>query len=97
MRQSQQVTFLIVDDDEVAVMSIQRALRKLRLVNPVEIAGDGQEALDLLRGVRSAAIPRPYIILLDLNMPRMGGVGVSGRGARGCRIDQLSGLRAHHL
>jgi CheY-like chemotaxis protein len=74
MTTAEQVTFLIVDDDEVAVMSIQRALSKLRLVLPVELAKDGQEALDLLRGVRSAAIERPYIILLDLNMPRMGGL-----------------------
>ena len=44
------VTFLIVDDDEVAVMAIRRALNKMRFVNPVEVVGDGQEALDLLRG-----------------------------------------------
>ncbi len=74
MSQTEQVTFLIVDDDEVAVMAIQRALKKLRLVNPVKIARDGQEALDLLRGKNSVAIKRPYIILLDLNMPRMGGL-----------------------
>lgn len=74
MSQAEQVTFLIVDDDEVAVMAIKRALKKLRLVNPVEVAKDGQEALDLLRGTKSAAIERPFIILLDLNMPRMGGL-----------------------
>ncbi|AUR00115.1 response regulator [Phaeobacter inhibens] len=74
MTNRESVTFLIVDDDEVAVMAIKRALKKLRLVNPIEVVGDGQEALDLLRGVNSAALERPYIILLDLNMPRMGGL-----------------------
>ncbi|MEK0165389.1 response regulator [Phaeobacter sp. A36a-5a] len=74
MTNKESVTFLIVDDDEVAVMAIKRALKKLRLVNPVEVVGDGQEALDLLRGVNAAALERPYIILLDLNMPRMGGL-----------------------
>lgn len=73
MTVSDRVTFLIVDDDQVAVMSIQRALKKLRLVNPVEVAVDGQEALDRLRGERGNQISRPYIILLDLNMPRMDG------------------------
>ncbi|AHD08482.1 response regulator [Phaeobacter gallaeciensis] len=74
MTNRESVTFLIVDDDEVAVMAIKRALKKLRLVNPIEVVGDGQEALDLLRGVNSTALERPYIILLDLNMPRMGGL-----------------------
>jgi CheY-like chemotaxis protein len=74
MMDKETVTFLIVDDDEVAVMAIRRALNKMRFVNPVEVVGDGQEALDLLRGVNSKALAKPYIILLDLNMPRMGGL-----------------------
>ncbi|SHI33327.1 response regulator [Wenxinia saemankumensis] len=69
---SHDVTFLIVDDDRVSVMAIERAIRKLRLDNPIEVAGDGLEALDRLReGPRDL---RPYIILLDLHMPRMGGL-----------------------
>ena len=39
------VTFLVVDDDDVAIMGMQRAIRKLDLSNPVEIARDGEEAL----------------------------------------------------
>ncbi|MEM1360952.1 MAG: response regulator [Pseudomonadota bacterium] len=73
MNIANKVTFLIVDDDKVAVMSIQRALKKLRLLNPVEVAVDGQEALDRLRGETEGEIVKPYIILLDLNMPRMDG------------------------
>lgn len=69
------VQFVIVDDDEVSVMAIMRALRKLRIVNPVHVARDGQEALDLLRGKPDAPrLPKPYIITLDLNMPRMDGL-----------------------
>lgn len=74
MTRSKRPTFLVVDDDAVAVMAIKRALRKLRIVNEVKVVGDGQEALDLLRGTHSAALKQPYIILLDLNMPRMGGL-----------------------
>ena len=69
-----EVTFLIVDDDEVSVMSMERAIRKLRLTNPVKVAHDGQAALELLRQNGTARVRAPFIILLDLNMPRMGGL-----------------------
>ena len=66
------VTFLIVDDDEVAIMGMKRAIRKLELSNPVEIARNGEEALALLRDGRT--VRKPFIVTLDLNMPRMGGL-----------------------
>lgn len=66
-----EVTLFIVDDDDIDAIALERALRKLRLLNTVRRARDGQEALDQLR---SGAIAAPYIILLDLNMPRMGGL-----------------------
>lgn len=66
-----EVTLLIVDDDDIDAIALERALLKLRLLNKVQRARDGREALELLRG---GAIPAPYIILLDLNMPRMNGL-----------------------
>ncbi|MEZ8185939.1 response regulator [Shewanella sp. 5S214] len=66
-----QVTIFIVDDDDVDVIGIERALKKLRIANPTIRAKDGIEALELLR---KKAIAKPYIILLDINMPRMGGI-----------------------
>lgn len=71
----QSVKFLIVDDDDISVMAIQRAMKKLNIVNPVQVAKDGIEALEFLRGAadKDKVIP-PYIITLDLNMPRMGGL-----------------------
>ena len=53
---------------------MQRAIRKLELANPVEIARNGEEALSKLRGYGSGAVSRPFIVTLDLNMPRMGGL-----------------------
>lgn len=66
-----EVTLLIVDDDDIDAIALERALVKLRWRNKVQRARDGREALDLLK---AGAIPAPYIILLDLNMPRMNGL-----------------------
>lgn len=62
---------LLVDDDRVDVMTVKRALKELKIVNPVTTAGNGIEALEILRGSNEA---RPGLILLDLNMPKMGGI-----------------------
>jgi CheY-like chemotaxis protein len=64
-------TILLVEDDDIDAMIVQRAFKKLRIVNPIVRAKDGIVALELLR---NASVSRPYIILLDLNMPRMGGL-----------------------
>ncbi len=69
------VNILLVDDDKVDVMAIKRSFRDLKIANPIIEAQDGIEALARLRGVDGYEIvPRPYLILLDLNMPRMGGL-----------------------
>ena len=69
------VNILLVEDDKVDVMAFRRALHDIRVSNPLHVAGDGIEALDMLRGENGrAALPRPCLVLLDLNMPRMGGI-----------------------
>jgi CheY-like chemotaxis protein len=66
---------LLVDDDEVDVMNVQRAFKKNNISNPLYVAANGLEALELLRGQGAAAIPSPRrLILLDLNMPKMNGL-----------------------
>src|SRR5437879_6124904 len=70
------LNILLVEDDELDVMSIRRAFKKNNIVNPLYVARDGVEALAMLRGEPGAlAIPdQRQLILLDLNMPRMGGI-----------------------
>lgn len=69
------IRILLVEDDEVDVLAIQRALKKKRVVNALAVAKDGIEALEILRGENGhQVLPRPHIILLDLNMPRMNGL-----------------------
>jgi len=66
-----QMPILLVEDDDVDVMTMRRALKDLRVTNPLYVAGDGEAGVALLRDV---AKPRPCVILLDLNMPRMNGI-----------------------
>ena len=67
-----QLNILLVEDDEVDVMNVQRAFKKNNIANPLFLASNGLEGLDLLRG---NTIPRDRrIILLDLNMPKMNGI-----------------------
>lgn len=69
------LTFLVVEDDDVDYWAAERALSSLQLTNPVVRAHDGVEALDILRGEEGhTALTEPLMILLDLNMPRMGGL-----------------------
>lgn len=68
------VNILLVEDDEIDVMVIKRAFKKLDIKNKLFIARDGLEALSILRGNgNGSALRPPYMILLDLNMPRMNG------------------------
>ena len=71
------ITILIADDDADDRMMASEALEESRLANDLRFAEDGEELLDYLyhRGkfAREEDSPRPGLILLDLNMPRMDG------------------------
>ena len=67
-----QLNILLVEDDQVDVMNVQRAFTKNKIANPLRVAGNGVEALEKLG---SGEIPlHRLLILLDLNMPRMNGI-----------------------
>lgn len=68
------LNILLVDDDEVDVMTVKRAFSKANITNKVYVATDGIEALSLLR--RDGVPPARRLVLLDLNMPRMSGIEV---------------------
>lgn len=70
------INILLVEDDEVDVMNVQRAFKKNNITNPLYFASNGLEALSILRGSdRQLNIPQGRrLILLDLNMPKMNGI-----------------------
>lgn len=73
MKDPQEVAILLVEDDSVDQEAIRRALKNLRIANPLVVAENGLEALHVLRGNHHDGLERPHLVLLDLNMPRMNG------------------------
>jgi CheY-like chemotaxis protein len=66
------LNILLVEDDEVDVMNVRRAFKKNNICNPLWVAGNGLDGLEMLR---SGDMPRDRrLVLLDLNMPRMNGI-----------------------
>jgi CheY-like chemotaxis protein len=72
----QQLSILLVEDDEVDVMNVQRALKKNSATSTLYRAANGIEALTMLRTNSQIAQANNsrLLILLDLNMPKMGGI-----------------------
>jgi CheY-like chemotaxis protein len=66
------VTILLVDDDDVDVMGVKRVCKKLEICSPIIRARDGVEGLALIRKLETAR--QSYIVLLDINLPRMNGL-----------------------
>jgi two-component system response regulator len=75
----EQVILLVEDNDDDAELTVM-AFREAKIANPVLRVADGVEALDYLfaRGKHASrdVIERPAVVLLDLNLPRLGGLDV---------------------
>jgi len=61
----------LVEEDTVDAMTVKRALRDLKVGNPVAHVTNGEEALDYLKDPTK---PKPCLILMDINMPKMNGI-----------------------
>lgn len=74
MNTNHELSVLLIDDDDVACESVIRSFKKYNLPMKIVAAHDGMEALDILHNKHpDKSIERPFITLLDLNMPRMNG------------------------
>lgn len=69
------LNLLLIDDDDGDALALKRAFQKAGIGNTITRAVDGIDALDMLRGANGKAkMMLPYLLLVDLNMPRMNGI-----------------------
>ena len=84
---------LLVEDDKIDIMNVQRAFKMNGMANPLHVASNGEEALAYLRHEAPYTdpnlAPRPGLVLLDINMPVMNGIEFL-RAAKG--DDALKGI-----
>lgn len=66
------LNIMLVDDDEVDIMNVKRAFARANIANPMFVAHNGLEALEILRSGKVPSSRR--LVLLDINMPRMNGI-----------------------
>ena len=69
MADGKAVNILLVEDDEIDVRAFLWTFEQLKIANPVTVAKDGVEGWEKLK-----SLPRPYLIVMDINMPRMNGL-----------------------
>jgi CheY-like chemotaxis protein len=71
---------LQVDDDPNDIFLLEHAMKKMGVMNPIQVVTDGQQAMDYLRGAGKFAdrkkFPLPCLVLLDLKLPYVMGLEV---------------------
>ena len=76
----QQVTILLIEDDDIDAMTVERGLLNAKIKNPVVRAHDGIEAMEMLLGTNNRdTLDPPYLLLVDIRMPRLDGLGLIRR------------------
>jgi len=75
-----QPLILLVEDSQDDVHLVRQAFKNAHITNPVQVASDGEEAIAYLKGEGKFAnrlkYPLPALVLLDLNIPKVAGLGV---------------------
>jgi CheY-like chemotaxis protein len=71
------VTILLVEDDDIDAATVVRGLAAAKIINPLVRARDGVEALEMLLGTHGREkLPPPYLLLIDIRLPRLDGLGL---------------------
>lgn len=87
------IKILLVEDDDGHARLIERNLRRVNLINPIDRVADGQQALDYLSNAGAYAdaqrFGRPKLVLLDINLPRVDGIEVLARIKADARLRSL--------
>ena len=70
----EEMTILLVEDNDLDIELFKRGLKRFGISHPLVIARDGEEALRILDvNLNEQTIAHPFVVLLDINMPRMNG------------------------
>jgi chemotaxis family two-component system response regulator Rcp1 len=74
VRNGKIITILLVEDSFLDIKMVQEAFSDLNIENSLQVATDGEDAMDFLhRAGKHKNAPRPHLVLLDLNLPRKDG------------------------
>jgi len=68
------INILLVEDDTLDVMDARRTLDRMDILYKMQVAKNGEEALEYLNESKKTGVDKPDIILLDINMPKMNGI-----------------------
>ena len=92
------VAILLVEDDDGDAKTMERAFKRAKIANPVHRAIDGMDALEILRGENGKQkLAPPYLLLIDLNMPRLNGIQLLQELRADRRAEAYRRFHADHL
>jgi len=83
------ITIMLVEDNPEDVFLTKRVLRRCKLDSMLQLATDGQEAFDALSRAANAGDDLPDLLLLDINLPVMGGIDLLRRLKKDERFDDI--------
>lgn len=75
MKTNDNISILLVEDDEIDILNVKRAFSKNKILNPLLVAKNGADAITLLEEIsntKNGILPK--VILLDINMPVINGI-----------------------
>jgi CheY-like chemotaxis protein len=68
------VQILLVEDDPLDVIEFKRTIDKMQFNYNLDVAANGEEAIEILKKKQTKKKPLPDVLLIDINMPRMNGI-----------------------